>query len=243
MQEERLCPENFRDWITHDYALRKKSSIEQMQFDLKKSTFTSSYSWIVKAKITSGMVEGTGRILDIGCGWGRETHRYTDSVGIDLCIPFLKTAKKYSDNHFIRASADYLPFKTGIFSHAIMTEVIEHLELPQQKKALTEVKRVLIPKGKLIVQTPNRCITRLRRGGVSKEYGHKNELNARELKTLLQNYHYKILKFTGSTIPYIPSDSRLKFLDSNYFFLKFWRLLNRLFSWLIKWDIIILAES
>lgn len=225
------------NWVTHDYYLRHKRTIEEMQSDLESCSSACAYSWIKKANITSETVRTTERVLDIGCGYGREIYRYKNSVGIDLCVPFIKTAKHYSDNEFIVASAEYLPFKSGVFACVIMSEVIEHIN--QQEKTIVEAKRVLMPDRRFIVQTPNRSLTRFRK--ISQRFGHVHEFNAKELKALLSNNGFNIIKVTGSTIPYIPTDSSHYHLNFNRFFFALWRFLNWLIP--IKWDIIILAKK
>lgn len=97
------------------------------------------------------------KILDIGCGDGvllsliskKTKARLT---GIDLDSDSLKFAKKKLKAKFIKASADKLPFKPNYFDYILASEIIEHLSSP--KKMLTEIKRVLKPKGQAIITTP-----------------------------------------------------------------------------------------
>lgn len=50
-------------------------------------------------------------------------------------------------------TAEYLPFKSGVFDLVISTEIIEHVRYP--KRMLNEVHRVLRRDGKWLMSTPN----------------------------------------------------------------------------------------
>jgi len=226
-----------REWVTKKYTLRKKRDLEEMQTDLRKATSANAYSWIKKGNITLEFAEGSEKILDVGCGWGRELRRLGDAVGVDICLAFLRTARNYVKNDVILTNADYLPFKNDSFNFVVMSEVIEHLANPT--KVLIEIKRVLKPKGRLLVQTPNKVLT-FGEFISSEKCGHIHEFTFLELKNLLEPIGFKILKRTGSTIPYIPSTSKFERLNHSGVFFSLWRFLNRAIP--IKWDIIILSE-
>lgn len=109
------------------------------------------------------------RILDLGCGVGR--HVITtymlgnvESVGVDICLKDLCTAaerfeKEFQDrnNHEKRlalsaADAQALPFSDGCFDKIICSEVLEHI--PDYRKVLGEINRVLKPGGVLVASVP-----------------------------------------------------------------------------------------
>jgi SAM-dependent methyltransferase len=48
----------------------------------------------------------------------------------------------------------YLPFKSGVFSHTISSEVLEHLKDDQQ--AINEISRVMQPEGHFVLTFPHR---------------------------------------------------------------------------------------
>ena len=58
-----------------------------------------------------------------------------------------------SDNSFIQASGDYLPFGDNTFDYVLCLELIEHV--PNPTALLEEMNRVLIPGSKLILSTPD----------------------------------------------------------------------------------------
>jgi ubiquinone/menaquinone biosynthesis C-methylase UbiE len=83
-------------------------------------------------KFSEKCLEGSKRVLDIGCGTGTYTYfidRY-DCFGIDFDIIPLRIAKMYCPNsEFIVASVLSLPFKDEIFDVVFMCEVIEYIEI------------------------------------------------------------------------------------------------------------------
>jgi ubiquinone/menaquinone biosynthesis C-methylase UbiE len=225
------------EWVTRDYRLRNKRDFEELQTDTKKATSANAFSWITKGNITMKFAEHGNRILDVGCGWGRELSRLPNAVGIDVVLPFLKTAKKYVKNDIALADAHCLPFSTNSFDFIVISEVIEHLT--DTVKVLNELKRVLKPKGKLLIQTPNKVLT-LGKFISSEKCGHVHEFTFSELKNLLETLGFKVLQRTGSTIPYIPSTSKLEKLNHRKIFFCSWKLMNKVIP--LKWDIIILSE-
>jgi ubiquinone/menaquinone biosynthesis C-methylase UbiE len=219
--------------VTANHKLKLRRDFEELQTDLSKATSGNAYCWIKKGNITKELVKGSLRILDVGCGWGRELVRLRNAVGIDICLPFLRTAKSYTNNDVILASATSLPFKEDIFDSLVMSEVIEHLE--KRGRAMSEAVRVLRDRGKIVLQTPNSRWTRQR--VIAKKYGHVREFNPEELCRFLTHFGFRDIQRYGSTIPYIPSGSRFSNLDENLVFFSLWKLLDRLCP--LKWDIII----
>lgn len=224
------------EWITDAFRLKHRRSIEELQSDLNKATSAVAYSWIRKANITKELAVEPKRALDVGCGWGRETTRFPQGVVIDLCLPFLKTARNYMKNDFILADAHFLPFKDKTFDFAYISEVLEHLR--ETGKAIDEIARVIESCGRLVVQTPNKRLTR--HIAVDPKYGHLHEYNISELVELLASRGFHVLKRTGSTIPYIPTSSRFYQLNFNRYFLRMWKLADSVFP--LKWDIILCCE-
>jgi ubiquinone/menaquinone biosynthesis C-methylase UbiE len=221
------------DVVTPDYKLKLSRDLEELQTDLAKATSSNAYCWIKKGNITKELAKGSARILDIGCGWGRELARLENAVGIDICLPFLRTAKRYTNNDVILASATSLPFKEDTFDCLVLSEVIEHLE--EQETAMREAVRVLQDQGRIVLQTPNSQLTRQRI--VAEKYGHVHEFNPKELFRFLTHFGFRDLQRFGSTIPYIPSGSRFAVYNENRVFFNLWKLLDMLCP--LKWDIII----
>jgi 2-polyprenyl-3-methyl-5-hydroxy-6-metoxy-1,4-benzoquinol methylase len=103
-------------------------------------------------------LKGAYRILDTGCGIGSYTYLLDKccTVGIDIDLNALKTAKKYCTNsEFILASVLHLPFKDETFDVVLMWEVIEYIEKETERSAIQEIHRALSPRARLLLSAPN----------------------------------------------------------------------------------------
>jgi 2-polyprenyl-3-methyl-5-hydroxy-6-metoxy-1,4-benzoquinol methylase len=86
--------------------------------------------------------------LDIGCGAGP---RFTTVERAGISVDLQKPEKP--PQNFVRASAEALPFREGVFKCVTMFDVIEHVENPT--RCVRESHRVLKEKGEFIMGTPN----------------------------------------------------------------------------------------
>jgi ubiquinone/menaquinone biosynthesis C-methylase UbiE len=98
------------------------------------------------------LVDGAkGRVLDVGCGTGRNLPRYGGDVfvvGIDPATDSLAKARQRAPNvPLVRASAEALPFRDGAFDTVVSGLVF--CSVPNPDKGLSEVKRVLSREGAL----------------------------------------------------------------------------------------------
>lgn len=102
--------------------------------------------------------DGTGRILDIGCGNGVFTQwlaRKARAVyGTDHNARQIEYGRReFPGVTFVAAEGERLPFDDAFFDVVVMSEVIEHTA--DDRQALGEALRVLAPGGRLILTTPN----------------------------------------------------------------------------------------
>jgi ubiquinone/menaquinone biosynthesis C-methylase UbiE len=114
------------------------------------------------AKIASvGPIEG--RWLDCGCAEGSYARALMEAgahevVGIDLDEAAVARAQstwtEIQSLRFEVGSAEQLPFAGRSFEGVLMNEVLEHVV--SQRQTLAEIRRVLVPGGRLIVFSPNR---------------------------------------------------------------------------------------
>lgn len=101
-----------------------------------------------------------GRVLDSGCGRGMYTPFLWEHarlvVGLDFSEDHLRTMLRRHGHQplvqFLRASAEALPFRDASFDFILCTEVLEHLR--DDRQALTEVARVLVPGGRAVISVP-----------------------------------------------------------------------------------------
>jgi SAM-dependent methyltransferase len=92
----------------------------------------------------------SAKILDVGAGEGALVERYLERgwsiLGVDSA---------YESPHVKRADLLSLPFDSGAFDAALCLDVLEHVELLDQPKALLEIARVLRPGGTFLMSVPN----------------------------------------------------------------------------------------
>ena len=158
-------------------------------------------------------IKANDLILDIGCGEGRHAiglhvDKKVDVVGLDLSIEDIKTAKNRikdfsisSDNTssclFGLGNIQQLPFKSSSYNSIICSEVLEHVESPQE--AMKEMVRVLKPGGVLAISVPRYLPERIC-WSLSSEYhnvagGHKRIFNHNQLKRLAETEGVKYHRF------------------------------------------------
>ena len=158
-------------------------------------------------------IKANDLILDIGCGEGRHAiglhvDKKVDVVGLDLSIEDIKTAKNRikdfsisSDNTsrclFGLGNIQQLPFKSSSYNSIICSEVLEHVESPQE--AMKEMVRVLKPGGVLAISVPRYLPERIC-WLLSSEYhnvagGHKRIFNHNQLKRLAETEGVKYHRF------------------------------------------------
>ena len=92
----------------------------------------------------------SAKILDVGAGEGALVERYRgrgwDILGVDSA---------YESPNVRRADLLSLPFDSGAFDAALCLDVLEHIALLDQPRALSEIARVLKPGGGLLLSVPN----------------------------------------------------------------------------------------
>ncbi|MBI3634744.1 MAG: class I SAM-dependent methyltransferase [Candidatus Rokubacteria bacterium] len=92
-----------------------------------------------------------GRALDLGCGTGRNLPLYGPGVtvvGLDPAFDSLLRARRRAPGvPLVRASAEALPFRDGVFDTVVSGLVF--CSVPNPRRGLAEVRRVLRPGGAL----------------------------------------------------------------------------------------------
>lgn len=97
-------------------------------------------------------------MLELGCGTGEFTRRVARAgaglVALDLSPDLLAKANSRvrTGASFVRADATVLPFHSASFDAVYGCSILHHLEV---EAALSEVRRVLRPGGRLVFSEPN----------------------------------------------------------------------------------------
>ncbi len=125
----------------------------------------------------------SGRVLEIGTGSG---------YGISIIAPAVTefvTVDKYRSKAteslpanvtFREAKVPPLPFEDESFDYVVSFQVIEHI--PNDKRFVDEIHRVLRPGGKFIVSTPNKPLS------LTRNPWHVREYRPEQLRTLLSSF-------------------------------------------------------
>lgn len=116
------------------------------------------------ALIFDGVTPET-RCLDVGCGTGNSyagelRKRGVPYVGVDISSEAVRAARAAGLDARVIADASQLPFDDASFDLVLCIEVLEHLFAPHC--AVTEIRRVLSPGGRLVVSAPNVAYWRMR---------------------------------------------------------------------------------
>lgn len=104
-----------------------------------------------------GEVRPSGKLLDIGSGWGHllklAEDRGYDAVGLEASPGAADLSCQAFGVNVIEGSFPEHQFQPGAFDIVVMNHLIEHLEDPV--RALSEAQRILKPAGILAVSVPN----------------------------------------------------------------------------------------
>jgi ubiquinone/menaquinone biosynthesis C-methylase UbiE len=105
-----------------------------------------------------------GRLLDVGCNWGRWTVAAAraghDAVGIDPQLGSVLAARRVAarlgvNARFVVGDGRYLPFRAESVDYVWSYSVLQHFSPRDARAALAEMRRVLRPRGIARVQMAN----------------------------------------------------------------------------------------
>jgi ubiquinone/menaquinone biosynthesis C-methylase UbiE len=142
----------------------------------------------------------TGKILDIGCGFYPYfliNTKFNEKFGVD---PSIKSDLVKKGNISITKESldEKLPYKNNNFNVVTMLAVFEHLENKNLIPILSEIERVLLKNGLLIITTPAPWSDKLlhfmaRTGLISKEeiHEHKHNLSKEVIEELISKAGFK----------------------------------------------------
>ncbi|MDI6784541.1 MAG: class I SAM-dependent methyltransferase, partial [bacterium] len=136
------------------------------------------------------------KMLDIGCAtcglMAEMVNRGWNTEGIELTPEIIEFDKKLGFE-VVQGPVEQVKYPDAEFGLITITHVIEHL--PNPKRTLQEVSRILTPQGKLLIRTPNcESIPQLIAG---KEWfsdpDHLFFFGARTLKKILEDTGFRII--------------------------------------------------
>jgi SAM-dependent methyltransferase len=110
---------------------------------------------MIWAMLTRAGITSSPRILDAGCGTGRnlvEFNALGEAEGVDFSPEAVDFCRQRGLLGVQRAAIEHLPFEDGRFNLIFATDVIEHLD--DDRLALTELRRVAAPDAHLVVTVP-----------------------------------------------------------------------------------------
>jgi SAM-dependent methyltransferase len=115
------------------------------------------YNYILRRRaVEKVLVEEPQKLmLEVGSGLSPVMTPHCRIVYSDLSLTALQAVKHFQEKGwYVVADALKLPFKSGVFTQAISSEVLEHLA--DDRAALRELARVMAPSGHLVVTFPHR---------------------------------------------------------------------------------------
>jgi 2-polyprenyl-3-methyl-5-hydroxy-6-metoxy-1,4-benzoquinol methylase len=133
----------------------------------------------------------SGKVLDVGCGWGLTPAVLARlgfrAVGIDLLDDGFRAARRICGANgvefgLVRGDAARLPFRDCAFNAVTAVEVLEHVYETDRERVCAELYRVLSHGGVLALSTPNY--------GSLVEFGKRVIVKAAFLKRLAPFMHY-----------------------------------------------------
>jgi SAM-dependent methyltransferase len=93
--------------------------------------------------------------LEVGSGISPVMTRTSRIIYSDFSFTAIKTLKQsLGKGWYVVADGMCLPFKSGVFSHTISSEVLEHLR--DDRQAINEISRVMQPEGLFVTTFPHR---------------------------------------------------------------------------------------
>src|SRR5688572_25962105 len=142
--------------------------MEKEQYDLMFAQEERHWWYVGMRRISTALLERyppradgpVGRpleILDAGCGSGgmtRYLRRFGRVAGVDLATEALALARKRKLDRLARSSVGALPFLDGSFDVVTSFDVLYHLNVEDDRRALGEMHRVLRPGGIVLIRLP-----------------------------------------------------------------------------------------
>jgi SAM-dependent methyltransferase len=110
---------------------------------------------VLGALIRRGGITSARRVLDAGCGTGRNLQDYArlgPAAGVDPSASAVEFCRQRGLSDVTEAGVEALPFDDGAFDLVFATDVLEHVD--DDVAAMRELRRVVAPGGTLVATVP-----------------------------------------------------------------------------------------
>ncbi|MDD5447668.1 MAG: methyltransferase domain-containing protein [Actinomycetota bacterium] len=155
-----------------------------------------------QTKLFQKFIKPGSRVLDVGSGYSifhlAQVDWDFDITCCDLDSAAMEKMRLIAPNFsWVVADATKLPWENSSFDAVYAGEIIEHV--PDTDEALEEWRRVLAPRGILILSTPNRerLLARANGKAIPVHPEHIREFGMLELQKILEEHGFDVLKITG----------------------------------------------
>lgn len=128
-----------------------------------------------------GFFKGRKKILDAGCGSGRFVRMDSRITGIDSNVTS-------PHGRIRRGDVTKIPFPASHFDGVLSYQVLEHLDINQAYKMLSEVHRVLKKDGVFVLNTP--CVF----NGFWDTFSHVKPYPAEAVRSLMQGQQGELIE-------------------------------------------------
>ena len=110
---------------------------------------------VLGALIRRAGITSSRRVLDAGCGTGRNLQDYArlgPAAGVDPSASAVEFCRQRGLSDVTEAGVEALPFEDGAFDVVFATDVLEHVD--DDVAAMRELRRVVAPGGTLVATVP-----------------------------------------------------------------------------------------
>lgn len=180
----------------------------EQHWDAYAESVRSNPAQRLRRSVISRMLQLDGRsarVLDIGCGQGdlvaelHDAHPHAELCGIDYSQSGLDVAtRKVPSARFLRQdllqTGDPAPGLAGWASHAVCSEVLEHVDDPVT--LLRNAAGYLAPGCRLVVTVPGGPMS-----AFDRHIGHRQHFTVERLRQVLVDAGYRVEKSTGVGFP------------------------------------------